>query len=115
VSNIKEIEIVADVPWNWASDLPDSEAAVFAGLFFNPVIGVDLEQQDIGYVDNDWGGQTSMVRVQITGMEALAWPILDRLASALASVGTVSRARAVDPDDAKWRPLKCNVTVEETT
>lgn len=106
MSNVKEVEIIAEVPWDWASRLPGIEAAQFAGLFLNPVIGVHLNQSSIGYVPNSHGGQTHMYRITISGHEALNFRFLDRLTTALASVGTVTDAWARDDEnDGDWEPL----------
>lgn len=108
MANIKELDITATVPWDWASKLPDSEAALFAGLLLNPVIGVTLNQRDVGYVPNEHGGQTATYEVSIGGREALGWPMLDRMVAALGSVGEVTAAFARDvqwDDSGEWSPL----------
>lgn len=106
MANVKEVEIRATLPWDWASRLPDSESALFAGLFLNPVIGLQISQVDKGYVDNATGGRTSTFEVTITGQEALAFPMLDRLVAALATVGPVTEAWVRDvEDDSEWASL----------
>lgn len=109
MSNIKDINIVADVPYCWAGDLPEPEAALFASLLLNPVIGVRLDQRSVGYKDNDHGGRTHMYRVTLSGEEALSYPLLERLARALAGVGTLVEAEARDVqwpgEDNPWAPL----------
>lgn len=107
MSNCKQIEIVAEVPWDWAQRLPVSEGACFASLLLNPVIGVTLDQQDIGHVPNAHGGQTSMYRVCLSGMEAVSTPFLKRLVKALEGVGKVTTAEAMDVENQSgWESLR---------
>lgn len=77
-----------------------------AGLLLNPVIGLTIEQRENGYDDNEHGGRTLVVAVEIGGREALAWPALERLVRALGSQGTVSCAeRATSRTAASWTPI----------
>lgn len=110
MSNIHEVYIKADAPWDWASKLPDSEAACFASIALNPVMGVQIEQRSLGFVPNDHGGKTSMYEVVMSGEEGFSTGFLDRIASALATVGKVSRAEARDiENNSRWFALRTDV------
>jgi hypothetical protein len=116
VSNIVEVSITATVPWDWAGRLPDSEAACFAGLLLNSVIGVQLRQEDVGYRRNEHGGRTHMVRMHLYGTEALSWIFMSRLVYALGLVGEVTQARAKDVqwehDPGVWEPIEAEYYAE---
>ena len=108
MSNVKEVDIVARLPWDWASKLPEQDGAFFAGLFLNPIIGLRIRQDDAGREPvPETGGSCMMVRVTIAGSEALAWPALDRMARALMGVeehgGSVECACARDIEDSSSR------------
>lgn len=64
---------------------------------------------------NPWAGPNGDVyRVDIRGHEALNFRFLDRLATALASVGTVTAAWARDvEDDGQWEPLSTTYSPQE--
>ncbi len=101
MSNAKQIQIVAELPWAWAETLSEEDAARFAGLFLNPVVGVELTQESIGYKPNENGGQTAMYRVTISGREALSCKYLDALVDAIGGVpeGKLIQAQAQDIED----------------
>lgn len=107
MSNVKDIEIAARLPWDWATHLTGEDAQLVAGLFLNRVSGVKLEQADDGEEPNATGGRTAMVLARIEGTEALPWPFLDRLVAILSGAGTVLAAAARDIEcvDSGWSDL----------
>jgi hypothetical protein len=106
MSNIKDVLIVADVPFDWldqmhAGKLRVEDAAVLAQVFLSPSLGLDLQYQSIGYVPNSHGGNTAMYRLTITGQEALQMELLGRIALAIASSSVyvkmhIARARDLE-------------------
>ncbi|SRR5260221_12744268 len=116
MSNIKDIRIIADVPFNafqyrvWhleGEGLPPEEIAAVASALLSPSVGLHYTYQDIGAVPNERGGQTSMYQLTIAGQEALAWPYLKRLAMALKNSGKlaklhVAEARDIENPGSKW-------------
>jgi len=116
VANIVQVDITAHVPWDWAGRLPDSEAACFASLLLNPVIGVQVSYRDLGYVPNDNGERTSMYELRLEGEEALSWVFMSRLVYALGLVGTVEQAKARDVqwehEQGAWEPIEAEYYAE---
>jgi hypothetical protein len=53
MSNVKEFHVVADLPWDWASELSAEDCARIAALTLNPVVGVDITQTELGYKLNE--------------------------------------------------------------
>jgi hypothetical protein len=93
MSNIKQVRIVADVPFdylNWhaaGEGLPEAEVAAIASALLSPSTGLTYEYVTVGYRPNDHGGQTAMYRLLIGGEEALSWSFLNRLATSLKAAG----------------------------
>ena len=87
MSNVKQIHIEADVPFNFLEEMPDEDAAFFSRLFITPSMGIQIRFQSNGYVPNsNNGGQTAMYRCEIVGQGALSFTALQRLAQLLKDV-----------------------------
>lgn len=96
MANVKEVSIRARLPFNWASELTAEEAQVFAAWLLNPVSGLALEQQDLGYEPNASGGKTSIWEASITGHEAIRYPATNVFAEAWARIGQLEQNLVVD-------------------
>lgn len=105
MSNVKEISIVADVPFNYLahdSDLSAEDAALIAATLLGPSMGLSYTYTFAGLVPNDHGGKTTMYRIEIEGTEALSWPFLERLAMAFKKCSPLAKlhvASACDMED----------------
>ncbi len=102
MANIKKFRIVADVPFDWASTISEGDAAWFASCLLSPVVNVEFEYEDLGYVVNGRGGHTSMYRLWITGEEAIAFKGLERLAMALANCDELATLHIAEAKDTQW-------------
>ena len=105
MSNIKAVNIVADVPFNWLDSgmagvsLPEADVAAVAGALLSPSIGLEYSYQGLGYVLNDRGGQTAMYRLSIWGEEALSTVFLSRLARILKAAGPLAKLHVAEARD----------------
>jgi hypothetical protein len=90
MANIKQVKIVAEVPFNYleGADYP-AEKSVLAIWLMSPALGLRYDYEDIGYRPNDHGGQTSMYRLRIVGQEAIRFETFDYLLDILRLLGGV--------------------------
>lgn len=108
MSNVKDVKIMADVPFTWIQDLDEKDAAFVAGILLSPSSGLRHHYCTQGYAPNDKGGLTAVYAIEIVGHEAYSWPTLRRLAeiihsASLHGLGT-ARARDVENEGA-WEGL----------
>jgi len=105
MSNIKGVNIVADVPFNWLDwgpagvGLPRADVASVAGALMSPSGGLEYGYQNLGYVLNDKGGQTAMYRLSIWGEEALSTVFLTHLARILKAAGPLAKLHVAEARD----------------
>jgi hypothetical protein len=107
MSNIKEIRIVADVPFNWLSQLdgeglPDSEIAAIGSLLLTPSCGLTYDYQGRGSIPNSKRGRTTMYRLTIEGEEALPVPFLTRICRAIAASGEFAKLHIAEYRDLEF-------------
>jgi hypothetical protein len=106
MSNIKQVRIIADVPFNYLDryprTLPDEDIALIASAILAPSIGLTYSYQDLGFTPNDHGGQTSMYRLTIEGEEALSMAFLKDLAMALLHSGPLAKLHVAEARDLEF-------------
>lgn len=113
MSNVKDVFIEANVPWNWWEGLKGEDVARFGSIVLNPVNGIEIDY-DLSspwVVPNPDGsnGQTTMYRMVIAGQEAYAWVFLESLAKALETCPGVellyARARDIEDGLGSWTEI----------
>jgi hypothetical protein len=98
VANVKDINIEAEVPWNWADELDANQLPLFARSGLNPAWGLRVHFRELGYVDNDHGGKTSMYSMTIEGMEAVRSSYVEAMIEAIESIEGAKVLRATEYD-----------------
>ncbi len=97
MSNIKQVTAIAVIPFNWMEDMEEPDKGFLASLFLAPSIGLSMTFHDLQeFRDNEHGGKTAMYEVDIQGMEAISFPMLDRLKALLERYGEVKLWEAFD-------------------
>lgn len=86
MSNVKDVYIEAEVPWNWITELDANQASLFHQIGLNPVFGLRAHFTELGYRDNEYGGKTSMYKMVIEGIEAVSYGFIDAMIEALNSL-----------------------------
>ena len=96
MSNTKSVRIVAEMPFNWLSELDECNAAGVGRLLLGPAMGLLHTYRRLEDRPNQFGGKTAMYRLEIMGVEA--FDVRD-LIDGLQSVGTVLEAKYTDLDN----------------
>ena len=102
MSNIKMVDITADVPFDYldkGAGLSDEERAFLASALLGPSLGLEYEYRYLGTVPNEHGGATAMYRIRIQGEEALSWPYLKKLAMTLKRPGPYAKLHVAEAKD----------------
>lgn len=95
MSNVKSVNIVALVPFNWMDNMEAEEASFVGKTLLTPSIGIDISFTDAGFRKHE-GGQTAMYLAKIQGHEALRWEWFDHLRGIIEKVGDVGVWEVVD-------------------
>jgi len=98
MSNIKRVEIDAEVPYNYLGTdfLKEGEISFLASLLMHPSIGLKYRYEQMSGVDLPNGGYRAMYRLSIRGEEAIAFAALGRIVETFRRQGWVCTGRAMD-------------------
>lgn len=109
MSNIKDVEIEAVVPFDWATSLDASDQAMFIA-FLNPSFGLQIEfpaLHDFKPLPN--GGNVARYSMRITGQEAVSFGYLDAMVEIIKNIpnGMILEAnvRDIENADQEWESM----------
>lgn len=109
MSNVKQVEIQGEVPFDWTHRLTPEDFKLIGSLVLNPSIGLRLffSTDPIANAPNSHGGQTAIYGFSIQGSEALSSIYLERLCAAFRRHGVLREARYFDIESGErtWRYL----------
>ncbi len=107
MSNIKSFDIAAEVPFNYLENFTDEDSKLWGSLFMAPAIGLELHYGASRFEDSANGGKTAIYSLTITGSDAIAWPMVDRIKHILEVHGSVQTFEVVDIEDNLIWPPAC--------
>ena len=85
--------------WADASRVRTDEALRLLGQLSLPTIGVSIKWTGQQMVDNNHGGQMTMMSYEISGAEAWSWDSVKAMVDTLRFVGVVLEGQATDVDN----------------
>jgi hypothetical protein len=87
MSNVKELNIVIDLPYDWPQHLEGEDADLVAVWFLSPPINISIDYTRIESIPNKHGGRTAMYRATIHGTEAIRVTAIAAIIDALLKAG----------------------------
>lgn len=108
MSNIKEVRIVGEIPFNWVDKLDNTESGFLASLFLSPSIGIKLKfDKEPSLKEDKFGGKITWYWFSIKGKEAIRWESLKELCRILIKCGAILciyEARDIE-NETTWEQL----------
>ncbi len=90
MSNVKQVSVCTEIPFNWMDDMETEHRAFMASAFLSPTVGLNIHFRETGEMrPNEHGGKTAMVTATIDGSEAVSDKWLERLRAILRQYGEI--------------------------
>jgi hypothetical protein len=94
MSNIKQVEITGTLPFDCYDD---QEFQPFLAAMNGPAFGLKIQYgRETTMRPSEHGGQQTMYPFTISGLEAVAWPWLEKLVEIIKRLGTVETDSSFD-------------------